>query len=137
MRSDGIRGTDKAEQGDPEAAELGLSGAPGAVPARVRRNIRRWTAGEWRRTFSENMDKQHRARRAASGRVMFLRDCLGTEIVKSPRKLEKDRENGIRKTLINQWFQDFLQSMERLFFSFVMRRSPVQVRQGADEWSPS
>lgn len=87
MRSDGIRGTDKAEQGDPEAAELGLSGAPGAVPARVRRNIRRWTAGEWRRTFSENMDKQHRTRRAASGRVMFFRDCLGTEIVKSPQKL--------------------------------------------------
>nr|DAE57879.1 MAG TPA: hypothetical protein [Caudoviricetes sp.] len=30
-----------------------------------------------------------------------------------------------------------MQSVKRLFFSFVMRRSPVQVRQGADEWSPS
>ena len=83
------------------------------------------------------MDKQHRARRAASGRVMFFRDCLGTEIVKSPRKLGKDRKNRIRKTLINQWFQGFLQSVERRFFSFVMRRSPVQVRQGADEWNLS
>ena len=29
-----------------------------------------------------------------------------------------------------------LQSMERLFFSFVMRRSPVPSPAGADEWSP-
>ena len=100
MRSDGIEARTKQSKGDPAAAELGLSGAPGAVSARVRRNIRRWTAKmAWNAFRGHGQSSTERAA-LHLGRVMFLRDCLGTEIVKSPRKVRKKIEKmGFEKPL--------------------------------------
>ncbi len=64
--------------------------------------------------------------------IVVFGDYSGTKVRNSPQKLEKDRIWKCQKKPIKSLFLTVGERTEKVGGSFVMRRSPVRIRLGAE-----